>query len=184
MRGTRARRSGDVLFGSTGWLFADLMLAVVVMLFLGVAISASTEPASQPPPTPAATTTTTTTTTTPPVTTTPPRPPALLPKPIEQVVFVDTAALLRTDPGVIEAMRRDVGAVLAGLLAGRRVGVVLTFGSATSADIQRGIRVARLFNEHVLPFVSEQFAGAAYDSYFTGGGDLSKIELKIFVYDS
>jgi hypothetical protein len=181
MRSSRARGGGDVLFGSAGWLFADLMLALVVMLFLAAAISAPEEPASKPAA--SRTTTSTTTTTTPPVTTTPPPPPGLLRDPVKLDLIVDTAALLRNDPGVIQAMRGEVGALLFGPLAGRRVGMVLTFGSATSSDIQRGIEVARLFNLHVLQAYGGQFAGAVYRNFFTGGGDLRKIAIEVYVYD-
>lgn len=178
MRGMRGR-SSDLLFGSAGWLFADLMLALVVMVFLAAATSARKEPTSQPPPSAVTTTTTTTT----PVTTTSTRPPGLLPDPVKVDVYVDTEALLRNDRGAIDGMLQNVRGTLAGPLAGRRVGVVLTFGSASGADIQRGIRVAGQFNDQVLRAYGDQFAGAAYRSYFQGGGDLSKITLEIFVFD-
>lgn len=181
MRSTRARRSGEVLFGSAGWLFADLMLAVVAMLFLASVISAPPKPPSRP--TANTTTPTTTTTTTTPVTTTPAPPPALLPDPLKFDVFVDTEGLLRNDLGVLTTTQQQVYNIILGPLAGRRVGMVLTFGSATTANIQRGIRVAELFNQQVLGTYGE-FAGSAYRNFFTNDGDLTKITFEIFVFSS
>jgi hypothetical protein len=179
----RTRRSADVLFGSAGWLFADLMLALVVMLFVLATIS-TPEESSSPRPKTTRTTTATTTTTPPVTTTTTTRPPALLRDPIKLDVFVDTEGLLRGDGVVINAMRGDVSNALAGPLAGRRVGFVLTFGSSSGSAIQRGITVAGRFNDQVLRTLGVQFADAVYRSYFQGGGNLSKITLEIFVFDS
>jgi hypothetical protein len=176
----RARRNGEVLFGSAGWLFADLMLALVLMLFLATVVSASNEPTEQA----ASTVTPTTTTTPPPTTTTTKRPPRLVPDPVSRNVHMDTEALLRNDRGAIIAMRQRVRAMLTKPLGGRRAGIVLTFGSAPSTDIQRGISVATHFNNQVLRALGGQFAGTTFRSYFQGGRDPSKISFDVFVYDS
>lgn len=183
MRGIRARNSSDVLFGNAGWLFADLMLALVLMVLLAVATSAQKKPTSQPPPNPV-TTTTTTTTTTPPVTTTPPRPLGLLPVPVTLDVYVDTEGLLRNDRGVIDAMRGQVGGALAGPLAGQRVGMALTFGSGPIAGINRATTVARYFNEQVLQVLGGQLAGVATTAFFQQDTNQSKITLWLYVFAS
>jgi hypothetical protein len=167
-----------VLFGSAGWLFADLMLALVVMLFLATVISTPSKPPAKPPVhRPPATRTTTTT---PPPTTT--RPPGLLPDPIHLDVEVDTNGLMNNDPAAIAAIRQNVIQQLTGPLGGRQVGMVLTFGTAPSSNIQHGIQVANAFDAQVLQALGGQFAGAAYQGFFQGGGDQSKITLQIFVY--
>lgn len=176
MRGKRGRR-GDALFGSAGWLFADLMLALVVMLFLVTVITTPSKPPAKPPVHPP---TTTTTTTTPPPTTT--RPPGLLPDPVRLDVEVDTNGLMNNDPVAIAAIRQNVSQLVTGPLQGRQVGMVLTFGTASSSNIQHGIQVANAFDAQVLQALGGQFAGAAYQGFFQGGGDQSKITLQIFVY--
>ena len=49
----RARRGdfGHSLFGGTGWLFADLMLALALVFLLATTVG-TTPPAAKPPPTP------------------------------------------------------------------------------------------------------------------------------------
>jgi hypothetical protein len=177
MRDRRSRRGGDVLFGSAGWLFADLMLAVVVMVLLAAVTTLHKPPVAHPPQHHL-----TVLKKTPPVTT-PTAPPELLPQPIELDVEVDSDALLSNDGAAIGAMLQGVRGALAGPLAGRRVGVVLTFGTAPSGAIQRGVNVATQFNNLVLGAMGGQFTGAAYRAYFQGGGDLNKVSLEIFVFD-
>lgn len=180
MRGLRSRRSGEVLFGSAGWLFADLMLALVMMLVLTAAVATPDEPEDEPPP---PSPTTTTTTTPPPTTTTTAPPPRLLPNPYEFNVRVDTDALLRNDRGTITALRNKVRSIVERRTGGRRAGIVLTFGSASSANIQRGVDIASRFNDKVLRSLGGQFAGTAFRSYFQGGDDPDKITYEIFVFD-
>ena len=176
MRGRRSGR-GDVLFGSAGWLFADLMLALVVMLFLATVITAPSKPPAKPPVHRPPVTTTTT-----PTPTTPTRPPGLLPDPVRLDVEVDTNGLMNNDPVAIAAIRQNVSQQLAEPLGGRQVGMVLTFGTASSSNIQHGIQVANVFDAQVLQAIGGQFSGAAYQGFFQGGGDQSKITLQIFVY--
>jgi hypothetical protein len=172
------RRGGDALFGSAGWLFADLMLAVVVMVALAVAITAPKPAPPKPHPKPPVTTTTT------PTPTTPALPPGLAPAPIKLDVEVDANGLLNNDPNAINGMRQSVAQQVSGPLGGRRVGVVLTFGTSSSGAIQRGITVANTFNTQVLQALGGQFTGAAYEGYFQGGGDLNKITLQMFVFNN
>jgi hypothetical protein len=183
MRYSRPRRSSDSgLFGGVGWLFADLMLALVVIAFLAsVIVPEEPEPPSPLPP--ATTTSTTVPTTTTTTTSTPPPPERLAREPIKADVFVDDRALLAGDPAAVSGMQAAVGGQLSGLLAGRRAGFVLTFGTSSSADIQRGIRTAGQFNDLVLRNLGAQFRDTAYRNYFQNGPDRSKITLEIFVFE-
>ncbi|WP_103339976.1 hypothetical protein [Amycolatopsis sp. CA-126428] len=167
-----------MLFGSAGWLFADLMLALVVMVFVATTVNARPSP---PPPKPSVPPTPSRTTTPTPTTTAPPR--GLAPQPLKLDINVNTDALLRNDRGGIDAMRSDMRAALGGPLAGRQVGVVLTFGTSPANKIQRGVTVAKQFNDQVLKAWGGQFAEAVYDGFFQGGDDLNKISLEIFVYN-
>jgi hypothetical protein len=173
MRGLRSRRTGEVLFGSAGWLFADLMLALVVMLVLTAALAT---PDARPDESKKSTTTTTTTP--PPTTTAKPRQPRLLPTPVELNVPVNADAFLRNDGGEIRKLRdavRDRAARLHG-----RAGVVLIFGPG-GTDPGRGVAIARKFTDKVLRVVRGRFAGAAFRAYYQP--DLGKVSLVVFVFD-
>lgn len=180
MRTVRPRGNGDTLFGSAGWLFADLMLALVMMAILAVTISQQRRSAPPPPPHKAAIATTTTTT--PPVTTTT-APPELLQIPVHVDLEVNPNDLASNDPGTLSGIQQYVHGQLAGPLQGRRVGFVLTFGTGSTAQITQAINEATLFNKMVLQVYGDEFAGAVYRSYFQGGGDVSKISLDLFVFD-
>lgn len=180
MRSRKARRSGEVLFGSAGWLFADLMLALVMMLFLATAISASnaTPKPALPTPTPPPTTTTT-----PPVTTAPPQQPRLLPDPIPLDVTGDVEGLLRNDHAAIVDMRQKVRKKLAKRLASKRAAIVLTFGPAPSGDIGRGVDAAAKFNKQVLLALGGPFATATFRPYFQNDKKPNTINFDVFVFD-
>lgn len=175
MRGRRSRQTGEMLFGSTGWLFADLMLALVVMLVLAAGLALPKEPAhpkAKPTPTP----------TTPTPTPTHTRPPRLLPTPVKRDISVNADGLLRNDKHTVNALRKTVRHMLDKPLDGRRAGIVLTFGPG-GGDITRGVQIAKHFNDEVLqPLGGGRFTDdTAYRSYFQGGGKLS---FEIFVFDS
>jgi hypothetical protein len=179
MRGVRSRGNGDALFGSAGWLFADLMLALVLMAILALTINQQKR--SAPPPAPYKPTITTTTTTTPPVTTTT-APPELLQTPVHVDLEVSPNDLASNNPGTISGIQQYVHDQLAGPLAGRRVGFVLTFGTGSTGQITQAINEAILFNNVVLQAYGDQFAGAVYRSYFQGGTDMRVISVDLFVF--
>lgn len=181
MRSRKLRRSGEVLFGSAGWLFADLMLALVMMLFLATAISASnaTPKPELPIPTPP-----TTTTTTPPKTTAPPQPPRLLPVPLHIDVTGDVEGLRRNEHGAVVDFRQKVRKKLAKPLAGKRAAIVLTFGPGPSGGISRGVDLARKFNGRVLRALGGKFTNAAFRDYFQNDKKPNTITFDIFVFDS
>jgi hypothetical protein len=128
-RAARASYSGNVLFGGTGWLFADLMLALA-MLFIA-ATSAGTAPSSQsaPHPKPAPSPTVT------------PGPqvtasPTMAPKrhlplpldltPVKMTLNIDPNAVLNNDPEQADKIRKAV--LTDHRLAGRQAGLVILFG--------------------------------------------------------
>lgn len=178
MSPVRSRRSGEAMFGSAGWLLADLMLALVVIVVLTIVIG------QRKPSTTVhkAAVVTTTTTTTPPVTTTT-APPRLLPDPIQVNLDVNAAGLLRHDPGAIDATLQQAHGTLDGLLQGRRVGVVLAFGTAPNSNIPYGINLASAFDTLVLQDYGAQFTDSVYRAYFQGGSDQNEVSLTIWVFD-
>ncbi|MET9265618.1 hypothetical protein [Amycolatopsis sp. NPDC004079] len=179
MRANRSRGAGDALFGNAGWLFADLMLALVATVFIATTVTAkeneppkpppvTASPSPKPPPSPKPQ---------------PAAPPALLPQPVEMDLTVDTAALIGNDRAAVDAMTGAVRNAVAARIGGHRVGVVLTFGTAPSNQIGRATSAADHFNDLILKAWAGPFSGAVYRGYFQGGSDLNKISLTMFVYN-
>jgi len=119
---TRSRRrtdqlgnSGHSLFGSTGWLFADLMLAIA-MAFLVATTVGTTSPPKPPAPSPSASKSPTVK-----------KPqPALDLKYVTINLKIDPAGLLSGSSSAISSIRRQVRGWPG--LNSRRAGLVLLFG--------------------------------------------------------
>jgi hypothetical protein len=139
LTGTRRRRfrpavgrsdaAGTSVFGSTGWLFADLMLALVMAFLVANTVGRPPDPLPAPPDPPTAE----------------PAPPAPAPvldlQPILERLVVDTAGLQRRDPVAIEAVRAQLRGDQR--LASRRAGLVLSFGGANDGNNARAIQAAK-----------------------------------------
>ncbi|MEU4768014.1 hypothetical protein AB0H12_32665 [Actinosynnema sp. NPDC023794] len=178
----RAERDpGNAVFGSIGWLFADLMLALALAFIVAVTAAPPQPPGAQAEPT--------TTTTTPPTTTTttPSRPtgPALELEPVKLEMPIDAAALLGGDAGTAQALRDRVRADPR--LAGRRAGLVMTFGgtggSSQGANVTRGLAIADRVNG-VLGELGAQgfvFDSTVYRSFISlGSPDALSMDVYLF----
>ncbi|GAA2786101.1 hypothetical protein [Saccharopolyspora taberi] len=167
---------GNSLPGSTGWLFADLMLALVVVIVMVAAVQAAPPepPPPRPLPKPAPPTTTTNT---------PPPPPRLAREPVKFDVFLDYNALFANDPVAVGAARAAVQAEM-WRLGGRRAGLALSFGAASNLAIGRGTAAASRFNEVVLQSMGPQFQDCSYRGYFQGSKGQEMISVEIFVFES
>jgi hypothetical protein len=119
---------GNVVFGSIGWLFADLMFALAMAFLVATTVGQPprkipvAHPTTSPTPEPSRT-----------------AEPVLELKPVEMHVTVDWAGLLRDDPAAQAALARAVKANKQ--LAGRHAGLVLTFGGAQGGE-SRAIAIA------------------------------------------
>ncbi|QQQ78169.1 hypothetical protein IOD16_06775 [Saccharothrix sp. 6-C] len=137
----RGSRSDGNLVGVVGWIFADTLL-VLVVVFLATQTGGAV---SLPAPTTSTTTPTTTTSTAPPAVDS------------GYVCFLVTADVVLRDKSpspqrdaALKSVEDQMWARLAQPdLAGRRAGVVLTFGTADHAD--PGEVSAAAFNAEVLP---------------------------------
>ena len=181
----RAERDpGDAVFGSTGWLFADLMLALALAFIVAVTAAPPLPPGAQAEPEPTTTTTTTLSTTT---TTTPAQPagPALELDPVKLELPIDAAALLGGDAGAVQGLRDRVRADPR--LAGRRAGLVMTFGgtggSSQGASVTRGLSIADKVNG-VLGELGAQgfvFDSTVYRSFISlGSPDALSVDVYLF----
>lgn len=163
--------------GLVGWVFADLMLALVIVFL-------ATQP-GDPRAGATPTTTTTTTTTTAPATTTTTKPAA--PPSVDSNYI---CIRLQTDPSELTAGRPEYVAQVAGEvnqklkdagLSGRRAGIVLIFG--VSSDLSRGSGYAKRFNELVVPAVSGPFVGSARRPFYgSGKGQIPEGSIELNIY--
>ncbi len=180
----RAERDpGNAVFGSIGWLFADLMLALALAFI--VAVTAATP---QPPENATAqetTTTTTTTTTTPTTTTTKNTGPALELEPVKVELPINAAALLGGDAGAVQGLRDRVRGDQR--LVGRRAGLVMTFGgtggSSLPANVERGLSIANRVNGALGELGAEGFVfdATVYRSFISlGPPDALSMDVYLF----
>ncbi|MEO6087694.1 MAG: hypothetical protein ABIQ18_31745 [Umezawaea sp.] len=178
----RAERDpGNAVFGSIGWLFADLMLALALAFIVAVTAAPPLPPDAQAKPVPTTTTPPSTTTTTP----TQPTGPALELGPVKLELPIDAAALLDGDAGTAQVLRDRVRADPR--LAGRRAGLVMTFGgtggSSQGANVTRGLEIAAKVNG-VLGELGAQgfvFDSTVYRSFISlGSPDALSMDVYLF----
>lgn len=174
MRSRRRNRASALIFGATGWLFADLLLALA-MAFL-VADSAGQLP--PPPPTP-------TMAVVAPTPTPVPTPPPLVLHPITLTLNVDPNGLLSTppDPNAIAQAQARIKADPR--LKGKRAGLVLTFGGATTDNPSQGITDAQAFDQEVLTPLGTSgyvFVNTVYREFFTLNGDTTSFQVDVYLY--
>lgn len=174
--------SSHSFFGSVGWLFADLMLALAVAFLVATTVG---EP---PPPRPDPTPTTTRTpapspTPTPTPTTTRPAEPALDLRPIRIVLRVDRDALLSDDPRAIASVRRQLRDDRR--LSGRHAGLVLLFGGNQNLPAGQGTRVAEKVANAVMKDLGRQgfvFRNTVYRPFFDLSEPASQVQADIYVF--
>jgi hypothetical protein len=167
---------GPALFGSTGWLFADLMVALALAFLVANTVG-------QPPPP----TTTSTTTTAPPTTTTL-RPTTTTVEALDlryidlTLTRVDYQGLVRRDAKAIAAVKRQVRRDHR--LAGRRAGLVILFGGASGTNPSRG-RQAAIQVQKVLADMGRHgfvFKDAVYRPFFDLQKPSTVVQLNVYVF--
>lgn len=180
-RKTRSRRpgqgsdSGQSFFGGTGWLFADLMVALA-MVFLVATVGFRTPPA-KPKPVPSPT----------PVKTHAPKKPipALELQPVKVTVSnLDYNGLLNNSSGAVNSVRNAI--LKTHRLDARKAGLVLLFGGAGPSDSQEAI--ARRLDAKVQSILTGQsgknglFQGAVFVPYSDAGGTQSTFQMSIYLF--
>ncbi|MFI6906453.1 hypothetical protein ACIBKY_34690 [Nonomuraea sp. NPDC050394] len=132
-RGTGSRRGrrepGNLVFGTIGWLFADLMVALAMAFLVATTVGVPSPPEPAPTPTPSHTPTPSRT-----------PEPGLEQRPVEVTMKVDWAGLLAGDDAAEAKIRRKVREDVK--LHGRRAGLVLAFGGAGDTDPGRALNIA------------------------------------------
>lgn len=153
-----------------GWLFADLLLALVVIFMAAQPAFPKVVPTPTPTPTPTAT-------------------PSLPIAQLEQhyhrfPVHVDRTAFLNNDPAAVNSVKQQI--VSQSFLQGRSAGLIVAFGTA-SADCagERAYAVAqKVYNlVHQLGQTDPAFQKTvAYDTLCNLGSDVNMITVDIFLF--
>jgi hypothetical protein len=161
------------VFGTIGWLFADLMFALAIAFL--VATTIGQPPPSPPPP--------------PPTPTPSPSPshtaipqPVLELKPLAINVTVDYLGLLSGNPGAAAALERRVRSVTA--LYGRRAGLVLTFGGANDGNNGQAIQIAKKVDD-ALKVLGQQrfvFSGTVYRPFLSLNTPPSYVTIDVYLF--
>lgn len=170
----RNRWRTALIFGLTGWLFADLFIGMT-MIFIAntrgyapVATPTVTIPA---PPTPTITPTAT------------PQP-ALSLKPITIKLTVDAQGIANGDAGAIADAEQQIKDNSS--LRCKLAGLVLTFGgSPTAGDTGFALQVARAIDGRVFPDLGRQhyvFDTAVYREFFNLGTSSNTIQADVYVF--
>lgn len=166
----RNRWRTALIFGLTGWLFADLFIALT-MGFVANTVG------YLPTPTPTATVAPTVIPTATPL-------PHLSLHPITLTLSVNYVGLLNGDPNAIADAQRQVRAD--GRLKCKLAGLALTFGGA-NPDTAQALAIARAIDSKVLPGLGNQsyvFIRTAYREFFNLGTDPGTATVDVYVFDN
>ncbi len=185
MRRRSSRLRNTLIFAATGWLFADLFIALAMGFLVANTVG---QPLRIIPPTP---------TTTPlPLATATPKP-ALALTPITILVTgFDPQGVASGDPTAIANAQNLVKAAIhqTPKLAGKTAGIVLTFGSApTATDTGIALQIAQNFNTMVMPqiglqgllFLNTPQSKTQYRDFFNLGlrYPQNQVQLDIYVFN-
>ncbi|GAB2839901.1 hypothetical protein GCM10022221_44110 [Actinocorallia aurea] len=163
---------GNVVFGTIGWLFADLMVALAMAFLVATTVgmpAPDPEPTAEPTPTE-----------------TPSRVLGLENQPVEIHVTVNYQGLLNGGGPARHALFRQVRDDKR--LQGREAGLVLAFGGAggSEAGIPRAMRIAASANDALKDLGVEQSfvfsTTTAFTPYIGYGSDPSVLELDIYLF--
>ncbi|WP_067452364.1 hypothetical protein [Actinomadura macra] len=157
---------GNLVFGTIGWLFADLMLALamafLVATTVGQAAPAKAKPSPGPTPSPSPSST---------------FQKGLESQPISMTVEVDWQGLLSGDASAKAALQKKVRAKTS--LNGRQAGLVLSFGGG----LEQGTEIAKKADS-ALQELGEQgyvFHGTVYRPYISFGASPGTLTLDIYL---
>jgi Cu/Ag efflux protein CusF len=170
MRRKRNKGLGELLFSTTGWLFADLFVALTMGFLV-----ANTFPQVIPPaPTP--------TPTAPPVTPTPTVIKGIDKNAIKLTITVDHEGIINNDPKAVQDAEQQVMSYAK--LQGKRAGVVETFGGTLAS----GATIAEKFNTNVLTDLGNKkhfvfFGGPLFQSFHDTEQDINTVVVYVFVYN-
>lgn len=177
MTGGRGRRRGsdrdpgNVMFGTIGWLFADLMLALALAFIVATTVLQPLPPGEPVPgedrPTP----------------TTAPREPVLSLEAVTLTIPIDVQGLLADDEVAIEGLRQQV--LSNTNLTDRDAGIVLTFGGTDKfRDRPLGQRISKRVNAVLMGLGADGFVFdkvVVFKDYL-GDGPQNEVIIEIYLF--
>ncbi|MEU8147470.1 hypothetical protein [Nonomuraea sp. NPDC048901] len=174
IRGGR-REPGNLVFGTIGWLFADLMVALVMAFLVATTVGVKKPEASPPEPSPTAT---------PMPTPTPTVEPGIEQRPVKVTLQrVDWVGLLAGSKAAQADLERKVRAKEQ--LKDRRAGVVLAFGGGGAQDRGRAENIARKANA-VFKKLGKQDFSVFHETVFVPYVDyyasMSTVSLSVYMF--
>lgn len=171
----RARKGLSAnLFASTGWLFADLFIALAMAFLVANTVATVPPPVIKRAPTP---------TPTPILTPTPIPPRALDLNPVSITLTVNVSALLAGNSTEINSIQRQIRAVPQ--LQGRSAGLALTFGGALGGNTSEALQIAAKIDTAVLPALGAQgfdFQNTVYREFINLSNPLETVQIDIYVF--
>jgi hypothetical protein len=168
---------GQALFGSAGWLFADLMLALTMAFLVANTVIHPAPPVPKPAPAPTSSPT-------------PSPSPSARPEPALDLSYVtvqltvDSQGLLNNDPNAMASVRKQIRAK--STLNGRHAGLVLAFdGDNGDPSIDStSLEIAGKVNE-VLASMGSQgyvFRNTAYRSFIGRNVSPDIVDVDIYLF--
>ncbi|HEX5548060.1 MAG TPA: hypothetical protein VFX24_11665 [Ktedonobacterales bacterium] len=163
----RNRWRTALIFGLTGWLFADLFIALT-MGFVANIVGYQSTPTPIPPT----------------ITPTIPPAPALDLTPVSLTLTINAQGILDGDKTAIASVEQQIKSNPA--LTCKRAGLVLTFGGAPSSnDTGTALRIARNIDSRVFMDLGNQgfvFDIAVYRPFFNLGTSPNTINADVYVF--
>ena len=156
------RDSGELVFGSIGWLFADLMFALAMAFLVATTVGRPADPKQPPPASPSPS---------------PSFKKGLESRPVKIVVSVDAGGLLSGDRSARSALQRKVRENAR--LRGRQAGLVLAFGG--TAD--QGPEIARKATDALRELGDQGFVfhDTLYKAYHDTNAGTDRLTLDIYL---
>ncbi|WP_113705627.1 hypothetical protein [Nonomuraea lactucae] len=180
IRGGR-REPGNLVFGTIGWLFADLMVALVMAFLVATTVGGQKPEAPPPEPSP---TMTPTPTPSPTPTPTPTVEPGIEQRPVKVTLRgVDWAGLLAGSKAAEADLRRKIQAKEQ--LKDRHAGLVLAFGGGGAQDRDRAQNIARKANAVFKKLGKQNFSvfhGTVFVPYVNFYNSMSTVSLDVYMF--
>jgi hypothetical protein len=168
-----------MVFGTIGWLFADLMFALAIAFLVATTVGQPPPPAVPPPPPPSAT----------PGASRPAEPspsttpqPALELKPLSFEVQIDWQGLLSGDQAAQAALLKKVRSEPG--LSGRRAGLVLTFGGDSGGSPAQAIAIAEKVDSVLQELGDQQFvfSGTVFRPFLALNSPPGIVQIDIYLF--
>jgi len=161
------RRTGRGMFPLAGWLFADLLLAMMMIFIVASAVGTYIPPSPKPTPTPKPTAS-----------------PRLELRFHRFTINIDPVALLGNNPSSINDVKRQVKSQV--FLRGRSAGLVIVYGGALNdAGIDTALNIADKIYAVLAELGREGFVfsrASQYDPLYIFGSDPTIVAIDVFLF--